>query len=43
MVQTWDLVCQDVIGLMDGLGLRRRISAGAPLARPLPLGVRCAP
>src|SRR5262249_61220877 len=38
VVQTWDLVCQDVIGLMDVLGLEKAHLAGGSFGAAIAFG-----
>ena len=41
VVQTWDMVCQDVMDLMDALCIERASWAAGLLAPPYPLGAPC--
>jgi pimeloyl-ACP methyl ester carboxylesterase len=42
VVQTWDMVCQDVIDLMDALGIEQAYLGGGSFGAAISLAVRCA-
>ena len=42
VVQTWDMVCQDVMGLMDALGIEAAYLGGGSLGQPSLSAAPCA-